>query len=369
MKKILLSVLGFIAGASVMMPAARAADVTDSLSIKGDIRNRFESIDQDEKDSRARFRVRARVELSADVNEEVTAKVRMASGSDDPVSTNQSFDDGFSSKGLQLDRAYVDWNVLGLEGVNFLAGKMGQPWKHVKDLVHDGDLSPEGFALNLSRKGDALDLALHGGAFVAEERSSDDDTYLFTAQAVATVRPSEDVYIEGGSGLFAYTSMEGYPVLFDEEDSFGNTASAVLDADGEKTGELLYDNEFTEVEFFGVVGMDIGVPARAYADFVVNTEADSEDSGFMVGGTLGKAKEPGSWEVDYNYRDLEANAVVGAFTDSDSGGGGTDVEGHRVQGTYQLSKNWQTSATLFFDQIDGGSTDYVRSQVDLIAKF
>ena len=51
----------------------------------------------------------------------------------------------------------------------------------------------------------------------------------------------------------------------------------------------------------------------------------------MAGATLGKAKDKGSWQFDYNYRDLEADAVVGAFSDSDFAGGGTGAEGHKLQ--------------------------------------
>ena len=107
-----------------------------------------------------------------------------------------------------------------------------------------------------------------------------------------------------------------------------------------------------------------------YADYAINTEADSEDTAYQFGTTLGKAKKPGSWALDYNYRVLEKDAVFGTFTDSDFNGGGTDGEGHRVQAKYQLAKNWQLSGTAIASEPNSAAgADYTRYQLDLKAKF
>ena len=368
MRKYLLGILGFAMMTTAAGVAARAGDITDWLSAKGDLRTRFEYIDQDDKDSRERFRIRARLALKATVNEDIDMHVRLATGVDDPVSGNQTMGDGFSTKDFGLDRAYIDFHPVSIEGLNIYAGKMAKPWIVVKDLVWDGDLNPEGVAINYAAGNETVALDLHGGAFFADERKTDDDTYLFTAQVAATIEPADDLSIQGGASLFTYLNMEDYATLYDSEDSFGNDSRAVME-DGEETGELLYDLDFTEVEFFVIAKLDLGLPVKLYSDYVLNTEADSDDTGYMAGVTLGKAKDPGSWQFDYNYRDLEANAVVGVFTDSDSGGGGTDVTGHRVQGKYQIAKNLQGAVTWFMNEIGDDDTDYNRLQVDLIAKF
>ena len=100
-------------------------------------------------------------------------------------------------------------------------------------------------------------------------------------------------------------------------------------------------------------------------------KADNNDTGFVVGAKLGKAKDQGSYELGYDYRDVEADAVVGAFADSDSGGGGTDIDGHRLSGKYQFTKYVQGAVTLFFNGIDpdGADVDYTRGQFDLSVKF
>ncbi len=43
--------------------------------------------------------------------------------------------------------------------------------------------------------------------------------------------------------------------------------------------------------------------------------------------------------MGYIYQDLGANAVVGAYTDSDFGGGTSDASGHTVSGSY-LFNGW-----------------------------
>jgi hypothetical protein len=64
----------------------------------------------------------------------------------------------------------------------------------------------------------------------------------------------------------------------------------------------------------------------------------------MLGMTLGKAKAAGSFQFDYNYRSVEADAVIDAFTDSDSFGGGSNGKGRKLQAKYQMAKNWQAQA-------------------------
>ena len=129
---------------------------------------------------------RARVGLEGQVNDTVKAKIRLASGGDDPVSTNQSFDGAFSSKGFQLDRAYVIWTPETLGGAALSMGKMANPFRKLKDLVWDGDLNPEGVALSHSLGDDGMKLGLDAGAFWLEERSKDDDTMMYGAQLTAS---------------------------------------------------------------------------------------------------------------------------------------------------------------------------------------
>ncbi len=364
-KRLTLSALCALAGLTVMnMQEASAQNWADKTKIKGDIRLREEFINQDDKDERNRIRLRARVGIEAEVSDDLTVKVGVASGSDDPVSTNQTLGEGFSKKGLNIDKAYFIWSPEALGGVAVHGGKMDNPFIATKDLIWDGDLTPEGVALKTKLGDDAMALAVNLGGFQIQERSSDDETYLLGAQA-AVQSEGEAVDLTLGVSVYHYEAMQGFSTIYDETDSFGNSTVPVLDDEGEEVS-LLYANDYTLVEGFASVGLS---GMKLYASVVNNTEASDNDMGFIGGVTFGKAKDPGSMQFDYNYRDLEADAVVGAFTDSDSGGGGTDVSGHKFSLAYQVSKNIQLAGTLFVNEINDGSTDYTRAMLDLIAKF
>lgn len=369
MKKVIIMSIAAVACSLSLQAGAADSEKsswTEKISFNGDLRARFEWIDQDDKpDERERLRVRARLAIAADVNDEVDVKVRLASGGDDPVSSNQSLDGGFSSKNLRLDRAYLTYSPEALPGLSSWLGKMKNPWIKVSDLMWDGDLNPEGAVFKLS-VGEGIKLLANAGLYAVEERSSTDDTYLYAGQIGAEGEISDGVKVTGGVGYFSYDNLQGFAPAFDETDGSGNT---VLE---DEEGALTYVNEYGIFEALASVQADVGVPVKVYGNYLVNTEADSPgDTGFLVGVKAGKAKDPGSWELGYDYRDLEADAVVGAFSDSDSYGGGTNGEGSRIKAKYQMAKNWQAAGALFFNSIDpdGSDVDYTRVQLDLIAKF
>jgi hypothetical protein len=54
---------------------------------------------------------------------------------------------------------------------------------------------------------------------------------------------------------------------------------------------------------------------------------------------VGSNKNKGDWQFGYNYRDVEADSLVGIFTEATFGGGGTDVKGHKLSAGFQLAKN------------------------------
>ena len=81
-----------------------------------------------------------------------------------------------------------------------------------------------------------------------------------------------------------------------------------------------------------------------------------------------KIRAPGRW--GYEYRDIEKDAVVGVFSDSDFVGGGTDGKGHKFSVGYAVAKNATLSGTYFMTEkdVDGDGNrddDYDRLQLDL----
>ena len=115
------------------------------------------------------------------------------------------------------------------------------------------------------------------------------------------------------------------------------------------------------------------MPLALFGSWVRNFAAsDQEDMAWLLGGRLNKATCPGSWELIYNYRDTQADAVVGGLIESDFVSSQTDSRGHRFIFKYQIIKALQTALTYYHAEDAGSSTgnlDYRRLLADLFFKF
>ncbi|MEN6337843.1 MAG: putative porin [Phycisphaerales bacterium] len=348
------------------------------LNLYGDFRYRYEYIDDDSADeTRNRNRIRARLGLDAKVSDEWNLGFRLATSSTgkdgvggDPVSTNQDVGEAFSKKPIWLDLAYLNYHPAWFKGFNVIAGKMPNPFYAVgkNQLIWDSDLTPEGGALTYSHPfSESTSLNLAAGGFWVNEEFPGADTSLWGLQGYVKHQFDKPTYVLAGASWYDYGNLQGSESLANEwkgtNDFFGNTAAP---------GNV-FASDYDLVELFAEFGTAIGkLPVAVFGNWVNNTVAStSEDTGWLIGGTLNKAKEPGSWQFDYNYRELELDAVVGQFSDSDFVGGGTGGKGHLFSFAYQLTKNVTPVITYLADQYDGrkGDADYSRLQADVVVKF
>ena len=358
----------------------------DKISISGDLRYRHEHIDREEieedgsigwRNGRDRDRIRARLMIEAMLNDEWDIGFRLASGQADivdgdiyadPISKNQTLTGGFTGKNLWLDLAYFDYHPVNIEGLNVLGGKIKNPFYTVgkNQLVWDSDLTPEGIAGKYAMPfSDSTALHFNGGGFWVSEESSSADTSLWGAQAYFKQTIGNPDYILAGASFWDYGNLQG------KEDKFGvllGNTNGSADPDVSTWG-----SDFDILEIFAEYGTKLGtLPAAVFGSWIKNTTAvNNEDTGWLVGGKLGKVKDPGSMEFVYDYRDLERDAVVGAYSDSDFLGGTTGGKGHRFGINYQLARNVQSAMTYFHDEstLQGPGLDYQRLQADLKLKF
>ncbi|MBN1437654.1 MAG: putative porin [Sedimentisphaerales bacterium] len=344
-------------------------DWVESIELGGDFRYRHELIDSENngvnRTGRNRHRIRARLTLDAQVNDQADIHVRIATGSADPVSTNTTLDGAFSSKSIWLDRAYFDWHPDWLGGVSIWGGKVANPFRCVggSQLIWDGDLNPEGLAGTYSFDLSEADrLSIVGGGFWVDEVSGGSDSSLWGIQADLRHEFTDDTYALGGVSYYNYGNVLHRNTLFDATDSFGNTTENI-------GGANVYANDYDLVEFYGAVGTRVlEMPFTVFGDLVTNAAASGSDMGWLVGFTINKAKVPGSWQFGYNYREVQADAVIGALCDSDFIGGGTDGSGHVLSFKYQVASNMQAALTYFCNEL-GNDDDYRRMQADFIFKF
>ncbi|MBU1698916.1 MAG: putative porin [Candidatus Eisenbacteria bacterium] len=357
----------FIFGGSTLWCPVDASDGEDGLKVDGDFRYRYERIDQEDKDVYDRHRLRARVGLAAMVNDQTHFFLRLASGSTDPISTNQTLDDASSSKGIWLDRAYLDIRPVQTPGLNLMAGKISNPFytPQKSQLIWDGDLNPEGLAAKFSHGKGALKLFASGSGWIIDNRKAESDVFMYGLQGgINREFDEQDLNLTAGASFFSYTELKDKPLLM--SDSFGNsTPDDAAD---------IYANEYTLIEGFFKAAFSVARrPVALFADFVTNTDPSEENVGWMAGVEVGKAMRPGTAKVSYNYRELQRDAVLGIFSDSDFAGGGTNAKGHQISVVLKLMTNLDAGAIFFANTrgiADGeDGLDYQRLQVDLMSKF
>jgi hypothetical protein len=137
---------------------------------------------------------RARFGLTDRIDEDLTATIRLASGSDNqPVSTNQTLGNYFNKDGVWLDQAFIKYTPdLGFAHAAITAGRMPNPFVKT-DLVWDEDVNLDGIAVSLDRtflKDDntdgGLNLRLTGGAFPLSYVADDFPTNATSDQKAGT---------------------------------------------------------------------------------------------------------------------------------------------------------------------------------------
>jgi hypothetical protein len=353
--------LGLFFTLSIASPAVAEEedqDWTDRIDLYGDFRLRYEGIESEGFERRDRSRFRARFGVTGQVNDSVKVIFQLCSGGDNPVSCNQSFDEGVSTKDLSIDLAYVDWQAT--DELNVYAGKMKNPLYRAGSapLVWDGDLNLEGFSAKYS--GDLFFATL--GAFSIEERAVTDDSLMYAGQFGMTFGMGKKSKLTAGLGYFAYTNTIGNEPFF-----FGIPLGNSVNGDG----NYIYDYKDTEV-FAQFDSALRNWPLSIYAHVVQNNGASEGDMGYAVGAKLGAAKAKGKLEFSWTYMDVEADSVVAAFNDSDFAGARTDSSGSLIKAKYALAKNIILGGTFFVNEIDkssGDARDYDRLQLDIEFKF
>jgi hypothetical protein len=346
----------------------------DRTKFKGDLRLRYQydkkKVDGDVgSDSRHRERIRFRFGFQTDVSDRLRIGMRLASGSEDPRSTNQSFGDLFTTKGIHLDQAYFAWQPFG--GLTVKGGKFGKALYLLDDLLWDSDITFEGQAARIEAPGPGnTSLFVNGGLFLLDElKSEGTDPHMFAIQP--GVRAEFADGLEAGVFLAYYGFTHINSAVF-EHAAGTNTRETEEGALSEGNLRYDYDSVNPTIGITRTWGSEGGAGyfARLVGDMVYNP--DSEDTGYLVGFAAGHStvKETGSWQFHYNWRRLEADAFLDIFPDSDFYGGATGVSGHEfilncgIGGDFILGFDYYRA-----DKIEGAEDARDLLQVDLVAKF
>lgn len=324
------------------------------IEFSGDFRYRHDTINDDlATTERSRHRIRARFNVAADLGDDLSVGIRLATGSSNPVSANQTLDGGFSRKDFGVDRAYFRWEIN--DELSMVGGKMANPMFRPgsHQMIFDNDLNPEGLALNYDSGNVFANIA---GLWV-DERSGSDDAILYALQGGYRTMIGDGAELTVGASYYNYQDTQGFEPFY-----LGNPQGNSVDG----AGNLLYDYNlaelFAEVEFEAA-----GQPLVLFFDYVENTAAGDFETGASIGLKWRNASNAGDWELGWAYEDLDADAVIATFTDSNFIGGGTNGNGHVVRAAYRLRDNVRFNGAYFLNETatSGVARDYQRVLLDV----
>ncbi len=391
-------------------------DWVTGYKLNGDFRGRFEQNNAEASQyiERDRFRYRLRFGATMSLVDNFEVGLRLASGNPltggaingnpggSPITANQDLNSLESRKFLWIDAAYGKWTPIKTAEwtVSGMIGKMDNPFQ-LSNMVWDYDINPEGAAFQIAYNPTSRHaLKLNGAYFVLDEINQG-------LGAVPTLNPKHDPYTYGFQALWEAkwspkfeTSLGAAVFDIAHKDSLNAKAQPFYNS-----GNTRDVNGFLKYNMNPVVGTASATytfdsfplysgafPIKAIGEVMDNPAAPSNNKGFRVGGTLGKAGKKRTWEINYRYQRLEADAWFDALEDDDNGAfyatgnpqligtgktsgwyGGTNVRGHLVQATYSFTDFLNFSFTCYLNDLifnaPGQSSQAGHFMADLMWKF
>ncbi|HEY6125692.1 MAG TPA: putative porin [Steroidobacteraceae bacterium] len=349
--------------------ADKTADVVaqerSRLTFNGDLRYRNESFDVEYVErNRNRDRVRARLNAAYRVNDTLTGVFGIATGGPDPRSSNQTLTDQNSRKDFELDLGYIQWAPNA--DWRITAGKQRYPWQRTASLFFDGDVNPEGIAVNYTKgnffTGVFYDwLGERALSFSNVTTGTNVDSIMYGGQVGYRIPFSDAVKLTVAGTYLNFDGVQGYNPFFGGS-SFGNTTTTSAAVCNRSLGAgvacLLSDYDIIEgfADLTATVG---GRPLRVFVDYAQNTEAEVNpvageklDTAMAYGISYGAATaNKGTWEFGVIQQTIEKDALFGQLIDSDFGDGNTDTDGLVLRGAYTVARNWTINATLFLNEL------------------
>jgi len=334
------------------------------LSFAGDLRYRNETFDVEYVDrNRSRDRIRARLNATFRANDTVTGVLGISTGSADPRSGNQTLTDQNSRKDFDLDLAYVTWAPNA--SWKFTAGKQRYPWQRTGAFFYDGDVNPEGIAVNYSTgnffASTFYDWLAERALSFSAPTGTNTDSIMYGAQLGYRFPLNDATKLTVAATYFNFEGVQGYNPFFGGS-SFGNTTttSSAVCSRTLAAGTACLLSDFDIVEGFADLTTSVGGrPLRFFVDYAQNTEAEVNtvaqeklDTALGAGISYGAASAAkGTWEFGVTYQQVEKDALFGQLVDSDFGDGNTDTSGFVLRGGYTVARNWTLNAALFLNDL------------------
>jgi len=354
------------------------------------------------RDNISNMQARVRAGLRAAVTENFSAVFRLATSNDRrPTSRNQSLGDFNRPFEIYVDQLYLQWES-GSDWDPYLqlrAGRLPNPFMRT-ELLWDNDLIFDGITASFRTPlyGETISLFTNLGGFtlLAEEANNiDGGTFNKTwwgAQLGTDLQFTENVRLTLAGAYFGFNNTVGQRNDFNSTSkdwtapeflTKGNTMFDIrndLDPDTQlfaMASEFELVNAQMELRYTGFAPVHVALRG----DYVQNIGYDEDDVAQRVGvaveerntgwGTELLVGWPevrgwGQWRLRAAYRQLERDAVIDAFPDSNFHAGGTDGEGWIAAFWFGLTDNIFVRARYFSaNEIDGAPAGFAEPFVPL----
>ena len=339
----------------------------DNLTLKGDLRLRYERLDLDKPagladTARDRFRTRFRVGgVWRNDSENWEVGAGLATGDSNSSSTNDTWsDDGYSfdTGDIRLDYAYAR-HRLG-ESASLTIGQDENPFM-TSWLLWDSDVRPAGFTGRFNQGG----LFVTAGGYDVYQ-AGNDVAMMFAGQ----IGYDGKIDALGYRAAVTYYDYDGK--IFD---LYTRPNAAYEYRIGTLDGELTMPLGSSKLKAYGQVFQNFGAEG-AVGQGLLGGTLDPEDEN--LGWVLGLEARIGKVQLGYAYAQVGADSVIPALKDGDFGSGigtGVDVEGHKLQAFYNFSGNFSMGITaLLYEPMTRSATtagveDAGLYQVDCLYKF
>ena len=344
-------------------------------------------------EDRNRLRVRAQLGVKAEINDWMTAGIRMTTGSlDDPISPNQTQEAASGKYTIGLDRAYMNAKIK--PWLSVVGGRFANPWFST-DLMWDPDLAFDGVAASFTPNiNDKLSGFVTIGAFPIDEieksdRNQTKSKWMYGSQAGINWKLNSKLNAKFAIALYDFQNVEGisngadfgtngpYSASVPVSRTKGNSTFDINSSapSGSNIEQYGLSSKFRDINITGQVDLAQFDPVHIIltGDYIRNIGFDKEDiarrtgqaapseqvNAYQVKVAVGMPEtyQKGQWNVFAAYKRLEADSVLDSFTDSDFYLGGTNAKGWLLGGSYGLDKNtWLTARWFSADEISPRST-------------
>jgi len=374
----------------------KSVDWLNRFSFFGDIRVRQEGFYQDHVDARNRQRLRLRFGARLTVSDELEGGLRLVSGDPNEItSNNQTLTDVFTRKPINIDNAYVTIKPsksIGLEKAFFsiTAGKFNVNfWRPravmASELVFDEDLTPEGFAQEITLFESASGLGnikLAAGQWAVKEFFPGRDSYMLGEQLQVNFTPHPRLQLAVAGADYYFTRSDAIAQERNRNSALVLTNSVQLQ-NGQivKGGDLIVPNTnnpiqrfaggFHILDFSGQLNWDTGYaqwPFSLMVDYAQNLQAEfGRNDALLVGAGIGQTRNPGDWAVSALWERVETDSVISMFTLSDYGRrGGTNVKGPIAKIDYMLFPRLTLTAKGYFVNFIDKPSGQINSTVNRV---